>query len=70
MARKPVVDQEACIGCEACTRICPKVFRMEETGAGHHEHKSFVHDPFGDTEEKIEEAMDNCPVACIHWQEE
>ena len=26
----PAVDQDCCIGCEACTQICPEVFRMEE----------------------------------------
>jgi ferredoxin len=29
---------------------------------------SEVHDPDGDAEEKIQEAMDGCPVACIHWK--
>ncbi len=24
----PVVDQRACIGCGACERICPEVFRL------------------------------------------
>jgi len=32
-------------------------------------HKSQVVDPTGATEAKIEEAMDHCPVACIHWEE-
>jgi ferredoxin len=69
MARKPVVDQETCIGCEVCTQICPEVFRMEELGDDHHEHKSTVYNPAGASEEKIEEAMNNCPVACIYWEE-
>lgn len=70
MPRIPVVDQEACIGCEACTLICPEVFRMEEAGGeDHHEHKSVVYNPVGAPVEKIEQAMDSCPVACIHWQE-
>ncbi len=67
MPRVPVVDQETCIGCETCTLICPEVFRMTETGEAHHDHKSEVYDPLGAPEEKIEEAMDNCPVACIFW---
>ena len=70
MARRPVVDQEACIGCELCTQICPEVFRMEGGGGeGHHEPKSTVYDPFGAPEEKIEDAMNNCPVACIYWED-
>lgn len=63
MHRIPVVDQEVCIGCEVCTQICPEVFAMQPN------HKSAVVNPAGAPEAKIEEAMDNCPVACIHWQE-
>lgn len=63
MPRIPKVDKEACIACEVCTQICPEVFEMQPDG------KSGVHNPEGAPEEKIEEAMDNCPVACIHWQE-
>ncbi len=71
MPRTPVVDQDICIGCEVCTHICPEVFRMEDVeGGGHgHDHKSTVYDPFGAPEDKIEEAMDNCPVACIYWKD-
>ncbi len=71
MPRIPVVDQEACIGCEACTQICPEVFRMEESGSEehHHEHTAEVYNPTGASEEKIEKAMDSCPVACIYWQD-
>lgn len=73
MNRIPVVDQECCIGCEVCTQICPGVFRMEgeEEGHGHdhHEHKSIVFNPDGAPESLIEEAMDACPAACIHWQD-
>ncbi len=69
MSRTPVVDQDICIGCEVCTQICPEVFRMEdaEEGGHGHDHKSTVYNPFGAPEEKIEVAMDNCPVACIYW---
>lgn len=63
MPRVPVVDQDACIGCEVCTHICPQVFKMKDN------HKSEVINPTGASESKIEEAMDHCPVACIHWEE-
>lgn len=71
MPRTPAVDQQACIGCEVCTQICPEVFRMhEEEGAGHgHGHKSVVYNPAGASEEKIELAMDSCPAACIYWED-
>ncbi len=26
------IDQESCIGCGACTAICPSVFRMNDDG--------------------------------------
>ena len=63
MAKIPHLDGDVCIGCETCTRISPKVFYMVS------EHKAAILDPTGDTVEKIEEAMDNCPVACITWEE-
>jgi len=28
-----------------------------------------IHNPEGATEEKIQEAMDSCPVECIHWED-
>ncbi len=73
MARTPVVDQECCIGCEVCAQICPDVFCMEHGEEDHdhghsHEHKSIVHNPTGAPENKIEEAMDACPAACIYWE--
>ena len=70
MARTPVVDQDCCIGCEACTQICPEVFRMDEEEHGDHSHgKSTVHNPTGAPTAKIEAAMDACPSACIYWQD-
>jgi len=33
------------------------------------EHKAGIFNPTGCSEAKIEEAMDNCPVACITWEE-
>lgn len=71
MARIPAVDKDCCIGCEVCTQICPEVFRMREdeqhSHAHGHDHKSEVYNPTGAPEAKIEQAMDNCPCACIYW---
>lgn len=69
MPRVPVVDQPTCIGCEMCAQICPEVFRMVDAPGAGHDHKSQVYNPTGAPEEKIEEAMDNCPVSCIYWEE-
>ena len=56
------VDQNECTGCEACVVETPKVFRMTSDGLAE------VYNPQGDKEEKIEAAMNGCPVACIHWK--
>ncbi len=61
MAKKPHVDQDSCIGCGLCASIVPTVFRLNE------DNLSEVHNPAGAPEEKIQEAIDSCPVACIHW---
>jgi ferredoxin len=29
-----------------------------------------VINPYGAAEDRIQEAMDQCPVQCIHWQED
>ena len=59
----PYVEADACIGCILCTQICPKVYEMRDDG------KSHVADPSGDSEEKIQESIDACPVSSIEWKE-
>lgn len=63
MAKIPYVDKEACISCGVCVDTVPTVFRFDD------EMKAEVFDPAGAPEEAIREAMDLCPVTCIHWQE-
>lgn len=53
------VDQDKCIGCGACTVICPEVFELGDDG------KSHVKNPEGASKEKIKEAVDSCPVGAI-----
>lgn len=62
MARTPFVDQDVCISCSLCADTLPEVFRMNDDALAE------VYDPLGADEEKIQEVMDACPVACIHWQ--
>ena len=62
MNRISYVDPKECTGCESCVVDAPQVFRMTTDGI------SEVHNPQGDTEEKIQAAMDSCPVSCIHWK--
>jgi ferredoxin len=63
--RFPVIDEEECIACGNCEQVCPQVFRLNEA-LGHSE----VINPHGGPEEAIQEAIDQCPVQCIHWHEE
>jgi ferredoxin len=64
MAKAVYIDEEECIGCGSCVEICPEVFQMKEG-----EEKAEVIKPEGGPEDLIQEAMDTCPVSCIHWEE-
>ena len=64
MARRVYVNEEECIGCGLCAEIVPEVFRLNDEGV------SKVIDPEGEAEDKIQEAIDECPVECIHWKDE
>jgi ferredoxin len=63
MGKTVWVDQDECISCGICVEAVPEVFRFADNG------KAEAYDPAGATEEKIQEAVDACPVSCIHWQE-
>lgn len=66
MAKKiPVIDTEECIACGNCEQVCPGVFRLNEA-LGHSE----IIDSQGAPAEEILDAVEQCPVQCIHWQEE
>ncbi len=65
MNREAKVDQDMCIGCGICADNLPDVFHMDSNG------KAECFDPGGATEEEIQlQAIDLCPVTCIHWQQE
>lgn len=56
------VDEITCIGCKHCAHVSPNTFYIEpEYG------RSRVFNQDGDSEETIQEAIDTCPVDCIHW---
>lgn len=63
MARIPYVDQDACISCGLCVDTAPEVFRLTDDNLAE------VYDPAGAPEQKIQEAIDGCPVNCIYWQD-
>lgn len=63
MTKVPFVDQDACIGCGMCVDNLPDVFHLAKNG------KAECFDPNGATEEEIQlQAIDVCPVTCIHWK--
>lgn len=62
MSRALFVDPDLCTGCELCVETVPAVFVMEGEVAT-------ISDPEGADENEIQEAIDNCPVEAIGWQE-
>ncbi|MFH1107155.1 MAG: ferredoxin [Candidatus Micrarchaeota archaeon] len=59
----PYVDPEICIGCSACSALCPAVYEMQPEG------KSKVVAGGADSEENIQRSIDTCPVQAISWKE-
>jgi ferredoxin len=64
MAKKVVVDADECVACGTCVEVCPEVFKLEEG-----DEAVKVIKATGGPEDKIQEAIDSCPVQCIKWEE-
>ena len=62
MSPVPFVKTNSCTTCDVCAEICPDVFQINDDLVAE------VVDPFGDTEEAIQEAIDLCPESCIVWK--
>jgi ferredoxin len=62
MSRKVAIDKNECIGCGSCHDLCPEVFSVDEEIE-----KAEVIQPTGGPEDCIEEAMVECPMQCIYW---
>lgn len=56
------VDEVTCIGCKHCAHVARNTFFIEENYG-----RSRVIRQDGDSEELVQEAIDTCPVDCIHW---
>ena len=56
------VDEVTCIGCRYCAHVAGNTFFVEPDWG-----RSRVLRQDGDTTERIQEAIDTCPVDCIHW---
>ena len=64
MGKRVVIDEEECMGCEACVEIAPDVFTFDDEAG-----KALVAMPEGGDLGLIEEAMDACPADCIAWED-
>lgn len=63
---KVVVNQEACIGCGACTSVAEELFEMNDEG-----HSTLkVNEITKEQEEKANEAIDVCPTGAISEETE
>ena len=63
LAEKAVwVDEAKCIGCKYCVHVASNTFIVDEF---HGRSRAARQD--GDSIDVIQEAIDTCPVDCIHW---
>ena len=60
MAKQVEIDQEECIGCEACVELCPSVFAFDDD-----EEKAYVIDGADPDTDCVDEAIASCPAECI-----
>jgi ferredoxin len=56
------VDEAVCIGCRYCAHVATNTFVVEPDWG-----RSRAIRQDGDSGERIQEAIDTCPVDCIHW---
>jgi ferredoxin len=60
MAANITIDEDECLGCEACVETCPSVFAMDDDGE-----KAVVIDGANGDEDCVDEAIASCPAECI-----
>ena len=58
------VDESRCIGCRYCAHVATNTFIVDDDYG-----RSRAIRQDGDTFEILQEAIDTCPVDCIHWVE-
>ena len=56
------VDESRCIGCRYCAHVATNTFIVDEEYG-----RSRAIRQDGDNFETLQEAIDTCPVDCIHW---
>ena len=64
MAKRVVIDTDECTGCETCVELCPEVFKFNDA-----DEVAEVITAEGGPEDCIDEAIESCPVECIHWED-
>ena len=63
LAEKAVwVDESRCIGCRYCAHVATNTFIVDDDYG-----RSRAIRQDGDNLETVQEAIDTCPVDCIHW---
>jgi len=67
LARFTYVDEETCIGCRNCAYVARNVFFMVDESCSPALGKARVFSQGGDDPELIAEAIETCPVDCIHY---
>ena len=56
-----VIDDDACMGCEACVETCPDAFEMNGDGVA----QAIETEVPEQAADSAREAMENCPVSAI-----
>ena len=56
------VDESRCIGCRYCAHVATNTFVVDDDYG-----RSRAIRQDGDNLETVQEAIDTCPVDCIHW---
>jgi ferredoxin len=64
MAEKVTIDQDECLGCEACVETCPSVFGFDDDKL-----KAFVIEDSDQDVDCVDEAIASCPAECISKEE-
>ena len=55
------INQAECVGCELCVKIST-AFILNDC------EKAEIKDGWTGEDEEIQDAINNCPACCMHWQ--
>lgn len=55
-----IIDEDECIGCEACVELCPSLFSFDEDAE-----KAHVIEGADVDDDCVDEAIASCPSECI-----